>query len=234
MNKKIFIIISSIVVSLTTVVILMKGHTKTYDVSLGIDNSLITDIKIDIYRDEDQDNSEHIPIDTNIPIPSTIKLPEGVYSYKVVTGGFIDATYSFQVTKESSSIKLQPSLNTDSLDKLTKRESDKIKSSILDSNEFSFDKNKDSIVSIKLYLTGGWAGVTLLSSRGPADLYHIILRKEGDQWIVKTKPLIVINSLDYPEIPEEILSDINSQQSSDNTSETTTDTFTGDGAPPNP
>ncbi len=92
MNKKIFIIISSIVVSLTTVVILMKGHTKTYDVSLGIDNSLITDIKIDIYRDEDQDNSEHIPIDTNIPIPSTIKLPEGVYSYKVVTGGFIDAT----------------------------------------------------------------------------------------------------------------------------------------------
>jgi hypothetical protein len=67
------------------------------------------------------------------------------------------------------------------------------------------------IDSIKLYIHGDWAGVKL-APLDPAsfDIRRVILHKEKNAWTVVTDPpSIVIGAPVYPNIPKDVISDVN-------------------------
>jgi hypothetical protein len=63
----------------------------------------------------------------------------------------------------------------------------------------------------KLYDDGQWYGVKLVANDGVDDTYRAVVEKEGDRWQVATRPpAIALSHPVYPNIPQDILSDVDS------------------------
>lgn len=88
------------------------------------------------------------------------------------------------------------------------------------------NKNFD-VVDASLYKQGNWYGARLIpkdwydkkypvnsvprviNENNKQDILRVILKKEGDGWKVIAKPSIVFAITDYPNIPQDIIRDIN-------------------------
>lgn len=69
----------------------------------------------------------------------------------------------------------------------------------------------------KLHLQGNWYTATvreLIPGRNKSDIYRIVAQKKEDNWILVTiPPDLVISNVRYPDIPREVLLDLNGRQS---------------------
>ena len=65
----------------------------------------------------------------------------------------------------------------------------------------------------KLYKQGQWYATILTNRKSnndtPLDEYRIVLQKQNNQWVIITTPEISLSVLTFPEVPRDILSDIN-------------------------
>lgn len=67
----------------------------------------------------------------------------------------------------------------------------------------------------EIFKEGQWYGTLLIEKAlgsDEGDIYRTVLKKEGDDWIVKATPALLLAAKDYPDIPKEILSAINSRR----------------------
>lgn len=74
-----------------------------------------------------------------------------------------------------------------------------------------------SIIKGELFLDGTWYGALVIKNtaltgqqEGYSDIFRIILHKEKDVWMIKNKyPELVISTVKYPEIPRDVVSQVN-------------------------
>ncbi len=64
-----------------------------------------------------------------------------------------------------------------------------------------------------LYKKGEWYATTLTqiveNSNDTSDVYRVVLKKEGNSWVTKTTPEIVLSLSKYPEVPESVINSTN-------------------------
>lgn len=73
---------------------------------------------------------------------------------------------------------------------------------------YSFSLQKGS-----LYGLGEWYGALLVASNRQIDTMRIVFKKIGGSWVVASDPPnIILSIVDYPDIPKDVLSRINSVQ----------------------
>jgi hypothetical protein len=82
-------------------------------------------------------------------------------------------------------------------------------------NSYPLPMANYSIVSPKLYYTGQWYGALLVPKDAlNQDTYRIVLKKKDGRWsVVTTPPSIILSQPVYPNIPFDILSDLNNKGS---------------------
>jgi type II secretory pathway pseudopilin PulG len=65
----------------------------------------------------------------------------------------------------------------------------------------------------RLYGDGSWYGTSIvpavISARTGTDFYVLLLRKSGSLWKVVVPPQLVIRYADYPDVPKNIIDDLN-------------------------
>ena len=62
----------------------------------------------------------------------------------------------------------------------------------------------------KFYHDGSWYAAKLVPHDASQDTYRVVLNKQAGRWVVATKPpRIVLSSPVFPNIPKDILSDVN-------------------------
>lgn len=146
---------------------------------------------------------------------SKIRLKKGEQYLVSYAGneGYANGEEILIVKNSGSAVKISPSF------------SDKKLTSILDSQLGSIHevlkKNYANMTLYeiqrgKLYQFGDWYGTTL-KYIGPdpfnADTLRVVLKKDSNTWTVVTDPPnISLSKFDYPDIPEEVLRDINNRQ----------------------
>jgi hypothetical protein len=82
-------------------------------------------------------------------------------------------------------------------------------------NSYPLPMANYSIASPKLYYTGQWYGAVLVPKDAlNQDTYRIVLKKKDGRWsVVTTPPSIILSQPVYPNIPFDILSDLNNKGS---------------------
>ena len=80
-------------------------------------------------------------------------------------------------------------------------------------NSYPLPMTNYSIVSPNLYYTGQWYGALLVPKDAlNQDTYRIVLKKKDGRWsVVTTPPSIILSQPVYPNIPFDVLSDLNNK-----------------------
>lgn len=144
---------------------------------------------------------------------TVLKLPKGSYAlyYKGQAG--YESLYKYiYLYKNGQTFNLNPEYSQDQLDKIRNKELPSIFKTISDKYP---NIGLYSIKPGEIYNDGNWYGTTLVYKGNDSfnsDTLRIVLHKEGGVWVIKTDPPdIVLSKLRYKEIPESILSKVNSQ-----------------------
>lgn len=139
----------------------------------------------------------------------TIKLKRG--DYLIVSQPSDD--YSQQILNISLKnsrvdVKVNPDYTSHKLNVLFNAEQANITKTIV--AKYSNFASLYKVGEAKLYKKGEWCGVKLTPLDPKQDIRKIILKKDSGAWLVVTDPPpIVIGAPIYPDIPKEIISDVN-------------------------
>ncbi len=140
-----------------------------------------------------------------------IKLPKGTYTVHY-TGdeGYLTRFQEFKLSKNQE-VRIDPDYSEARLASLLKEEQGSIHQAVLTEypNTALYAFKGD-----KLYKKGDWFGAALIYQGTDIfnfDTVRVIAHKENGVWKVSTSPpTIVIDKYTYPDIPVEVLRDVNS------------------------
>lgn len=202
MNKKIIITTLGLLAATTLVIVLFVWRS-FHDATINLKKS---DLIVKIYKIENNQQIEQATIEKT----ATLRLPNGTYSI-VPQGSIYDATaIPFAVSGASTSVDVDPSLSTSQLTAILDQEVTAI-NTVLQARYgnilSSFDQTRG-----KLYREGQWYATTLakkVSRSEEPDLYRLIMKKNASKWELVVPPSLSISIKDYPDIPEQIIRDIN-------------------------
>jgi len=168
---------------------------------------------ISIYSGKKLDSgNDDKPMIENAQLDHPYKLKQGDYVvfYEGVDG--YDSRYvDFKLSESKQVVELKPSLTDEKLEELLKQE----RPSVVKSLDEKYKKINQYTIQIgKLYKNGEWYGTTLInkSKYSPnRDTLRVVLHKEDGKWTVATDPpYIYLSKFSYPNVPEDVLSDVNS------------------------
>lgn len=147
-----------------------------------------------------------------------IKIPAGPYTLYYDANQNYESRYTeINLSEKRQVVSLSPKYSARYLDGLLADESSNINAAI----RKKYPKVGDhyTIQRGKLYGNGDWYGTILvykIKNLRPQDLFkidslRIVLKKDGEVWVVKTDPPdISLSKYAYPDIPEDVLSEVNS------------------------
>lgn len=144
-----------------------------------------------------------------------VKLKKGEYNVNFNAEGYNQSDIEVRVGDNPATATITPSYTEAKLQELIAPQQAEITRVI--QSQFPQTISKYKIEPGKLYLLGDWYA-TKIALRQTAqqerenyiDIYRVVLKKTGDSWEVVTKPPeITIGSPKYPNIPKEVLIDIN-------------------------
>jgi hypothetical protein len=117
--------------------------------------------------------------------------------------------FKFTSLSNNFELKINPDYNNAKLTSLLENEGPLIHKVI--KSKYPNTVSEYNIAKESLFKQGQWYGA-LLKSHNPAnDSYRIILEKKGDNWVVVTSPpQIIIGQPDYPNIPYDVISGVDS------------------------
>ncbi len=193
MMKKI-IILSILGVFITVSAIMAIAYFNKKTVTFTFDN---TDYSVVIQDTENR----HIQ---TLKQPGEVRLPKGEYTYQVDGADLDTEGVSFTVGQEAVIVPVTSKLAPSGIAKLSLTEDERIKNSITTIYEH---KSAFTIESINYYERGAWASAQLIVAipQQVPDVYNVVLKKEGDAWVVKVPPTIAIYKGAYKDVPETIL-----------------------------
>jgi hypothetical protein len=149
------------------------------------------------------------------------RLKKGSY-YIETTGQDFEPLRTDIVVDKSLSLTLSPSYTSEKLSSLLSPQLDSIQKTI--SDDIPEINTSYKINTGKLYITGQWYATTVQKKLTKEqerttyiDVYRVVLGKNGGNWVVLTKPPeIILSAARYPDIPRDILVDINQNPSAVN------------------
>jgi hypothetical protein len=141
-----------------------------------------------------------------------VKLREGSYTLHYEGNDGYESRYVVvNVTQKHQKFSFAPDYSDSKLQAMLKAESPAIQQAL--KNTFP-DIGLYEIQTGKLYDKGEWYGTALVykGAYGPnSDMLRVVLHKENGSWIVKTvPPRITLSKFTYPDVPVDVLRDINS------------------------
>ena len=145
--------------------------------------------------------------------PNTaIKVQNGDYLLSAQSGTIQPFQKNITVSNDSTHFTIDPfSFTKEKLQSLYKSEQSKIMNML--TRQYPKIKTDYTIKNDKLYAYGQYFGATLVYNNQKSqnrDTLHVLLVKQGDSWQVATKPPTpIISSLDFPNVPKSVLSEIN-------------------------
>lgn len=153
-------------------------------------------------------NSDSPAVD-NILIQADTKtskrIKNGYYFVKYGGDGYENLVDSVNVNK---SIVLTTPLLSYSRARLTQLLSTE-RSSAQKAIKIKLPDSNYSIKSEKLYQQGQWYGAVMAPNNHTQDNLLVIAKKENNNWLVVAGPTIIFTLSDYPNIPQQVIKDMN-------------------------
>lgn len=194
------------------------------NVNLVVDNPSGKSFKATIHRIDSENHEgdytsglENTKPITEVSESIVVNLRPG--NYLVVSKGnvdFEDMTTEFSVQDKPIDVVLKPSFTSAVLENELVRQRDKIVSALRTTSPNA--TNFYSIDIEKLYQQGGWFGGTLVPKNSSdqqlaVDVLRFVAQKQSNgSWrIVTNPPELLLSHVKYPNIPREILLDLNRQ-----------------------
>lgn len=164
--------------------------------------------KVSLYKVEG--DGKRIEITSNVTSNKEISVSKNE-NYEIrYKGKYPYGSGRFFIDTNKDKVIIYPYYSTKKLNELLKVEFPLI-TSVLNNHYKNMDMYK--MQKGKMYFYGEWYATTLQyigNDPSYSDTLRVVLKKEGDQWVVKTDPpSIVLSKLAFPNIPKSILSDIN-------------------------
>lgn len=148
---------------------------------------------------------------------SDFHLKKGEYLLATRSNGtLMEESTTFELREEKVKKTISAKLSEVSLRKQLAQEKESIHNTIRAA--FPGVINTYRIAEGKLYENGEWYGTTIslpqpLDDSGYVDIYRIILYKKNNSWEIQTHPPELIFSYKkYPNIPRNVISDVNAQE----------------------
>lgn len=164
-------------------------------------------LKVEVFRQFEGTKTEKVGEFTQA---TDLTLENGSYYYIASGENAAVKVTKFEVDR-AQKIDVQPGFDQEYLASLLKSEQEALTAMIAKSNpriDVYFNINNG-----KLFGIGDWYGTTLTSKQAepnqPSDFYRVLMKKEGGQWKLLGKPKLIWSVPDHPEIPRDILSQLN-------------------------
>jgi hypothetical protein len=143
---------------------------------------------------------------------TTVKLRKGDYTlYYTGTKNYESKYKEVQIKYNGQSATLDPGYSKEKLAQLIEEEGPAIFSAL--STRYP-NINLYAVQTGKLYRNGEWYGTTLKyqgAGQYNSDTLRAVLHKENGVWVLKSVPPdIVLSKFNNPDVPQDILSDVNS------------------------
>lgn len=160
-----------------------------------------------LYRVVGEENEQ---LSQAINNPVTIPLQNGDYCIEPTAENYETTPVCFTVQDKDLSIEVDPSYTRLYLEGLLQDQVGAINKLIEETYKEvigGFVLNKGTLLG-----RGDWYGTTLtqkVAKGEQGDVYRVLLKKEGGNWIIVAYPQIILNKFDYPDVPYNILDKVN-------------------------
>ncbi len=214
MNKKVL----RTVIGVMVVAVLISGGLWQYSIrprTVTVTFTAPAPMTIAIYRggSVDEHGHAHEPVGdsvTTINSSGEIKLRPGNYiAVSRDSEDYTEYKESFTVD-EGAEIIVDPTLTPEALERALLPERDPIVQAVT-SQVDGYNSNQFTTIQPRLHKTGQWASAVIVSNV-TEDYFHVVLEKEEGSWVVRTTPSIIVSAPLYPDIPRDILVEINKSQ----------------------
>lgn len=204
MSRKVIIILVSILIAIAigvgVVLYILSFRTVTFDI-------VPENMSITISR---QGSDEDI---ATLNQDGLLQLQNGTYIITPMHEDYSSSPIPFTVAGEDMTISIDPDYSSSRLATLLETEQ-KATDQLL--RQTYPDVIKDfTIQPGTLYQKGQWYATTLQQNPLPGgqqgDTYRVVLQKVDDQWQIAAGPEIVLSAQEFPDIPQFILSNVNSR-----------------------
>lgn len=146
----------------------------------------------------------------------SIRLKKGTYTVRTTNSKYDNSEISVTIKGSTTQINIVPMLSQAYQNEIIKKEIKSINKVI--SIAYPKTLKNFTIDTGRIYDEEQWYATTLThKSPNPSELgdtYKVVLKKINNEWVLQTKPSLYLNKYDYPDIPFEILSNINTQYGS--------------------
>ena len=223
LRRKHVIIVVVILLTLSALIAVgayLNYLSSTFSLTINYDAMKSTNVKVEQFSGAGEAIDIKVMAE-NIQPAESIRLPKPEdefpknYAYRVTYGGKGDFAGGFvEVPKQDKvDITINPTFSEQYYDKIIDQNKEKIISAIKEKypriTEYELDKGI-------MMNDGEWYGTRLIY-RGDvyenSDVLRIVLKNNNSNWVVMTKPDIILTQKNNPEVPLEILSQTNNYES---------------------
>jgi hypothetical protein len=171
------------------------------------------DAHIAIYRADDKDKKGKLAEITKDA--AATRLQEGEYQAVVTDEAYDDKPTNFTVKRSDSTVSIDIAFSRRRLEGLVDQELPTINVAIRAA--FPSQIERFGIEKGKLYDEGQWYTTSLIETplhqSEEGDVYHLVMKKEGDTWKAVGKPTLVLMQSEFKDVPLNILKEGNRQNS---------------------
>lgn len=171
---------------------------------IQIDIPVNTSVKI--YKKDGNDQKEVLSLNQD----TVHKLQIGEYTVKFVNlpKTYVNENHDFIVDTNTKVVKIELDLTDAELSSQLNQKRSSIRSSVF--NSIPGLEGSYTIKSEKLFKDGTWYGAVIKPNNPSFDERRLIMKNEDGKWILVTKePLISIGSPSFPNVPKDLISDLN-------------------------
>jgi hypothetical protein len=214
-NRKNIILAIAIILVLLGVFFGISYYSSLYQKIIVSSNESFS---LKLYKIKSQ--GEGVVVDKNIFFetskPGSYRLRKGFYRYILSKQkpDYIDKTSDIKLDKDKVVIKAGDfSFTEEKLKSMLLNEESTINELIKQS--YPIPMSSYTVQQPKLYYTGQWYGALLVPpNTDEQDTYRIVLKKDNGKWLIVTKPPdILLAKPVFPDVPFNILSDLNNKGS---------------------
>lgn len=142
----------------------------------------------------------------------SLRLQPGTYTFTSSEERYAGSVTEF-VVNDDTTIRVDPAYSEAYRNELLRAENTAILDTI--TSTYAAVINGFTINTGTIYHKGDWYATTLTQRDLPGgqqgDIYRVVLQKVEGTWQIAATPAIVISTRDYPNIPYDILKDINAR-----------------------
>lgn len=204
MNKKPIILASIVILAVIAGIITLSVVLRFHKITVSDPHN----VSVSLYNSADKDKKTFATITSN----TTLSLKDGNYCSVPSSTTYDTAPACFTVQGKAMSVTINPSYSEARLAALLPSEMTATKSVI--TTAYAAIISQYTLGAGKLYGQGQWYGTTLAQNVSPSDrpdIYRVLLQKSSGTWKIVAYPQISLSKYDYPQIPVDILRDLNKQ-----------------------